>query len=149
MESYPLREGAAALTMWSQATAGAPSEALRTYDDMRRALRDELGMDPSPLLRDMHRRVLRADPALGPPSATAAVELPVTSVGRQGLSSGATRTSSVLPADLLPPDRALLLVQRTVLARPAEARRRYLRLVSEAPAATGVRLAPWEQALVR
>ena len=74
--AHPLRESAVALTMWAQAAAGRPSEALTTYDAMRGALRDELGADPSPLLREMHGRVLRADPALGPASPSVVVELP-------------------------------------------------------------------------
>ena len=82
VESDPLRESAAALTMWAQAAAGRPSEALRTYEDTRRALRDELGVNPSAVLREMHGRVVRADPALDPATAEAVVELPVTSVAR-------------------------------------------------------------------
>ncbi|MEU9719939.1 BTAD domain-containing putative transcriptional regulator [Streptomyces sp. NPDC047976] len=41
------------------ATAGAPT-ALATYDRHRRALRDDLGTDPGPALRALHRELLRA-----------------------------------------------------------------------------------------
>jgi predicted ATPase/DNA-binding SARP family transcriptional activator len=64
--SDPLRESTAALAMSAHVAAGRQADALRTYDEVRGALRDELGADPSPVLREMHGRVLRADPTLMP-----------------------------------------------------------------------------------
>ncbi|WP_329368074.1 tetratricopeptide repeat protein [Streptomyces sp. NBC_00669] len=39
-------------------------EALEVYERLRRTLADELGVDPSPPLQALHRRILVADPAL-------------------------------------------------------------------------------------
>ena len=44
------------------------ADALIAYDTLRRTLRDELGIDPSALLQDLHMRILRAE--LSPRPAT-------------------------------------------------------------------------------
>ncbi|MFC4329506.1 BTAD domain-containing putative transcriptional regulator [Streptomyces andamanensis] len=41
-------------------------ETLRVYERLRRTLADELGVDPAPPLRELHQRILTADP--GPDS---------------------------------------------------------------------------------
>ena len=56
---------------------------------------------------------------------------------------------AVLPFDQLSPERVILLVERVLLSPTAGARRSHLRRLTDAQAATGVRLAPWEAALVR
>jgi DNA-binding SARP family transcriptional activator len=48
--------------------SGRQAEALRSLDEMRRLLRDELGVDPSPPLRALQTRILDHDPALDPPA---------------------------------------------------------------------------------
>ena len=57
---------------------GRPSDALAAYDQLRHHLADELGVDPSPPLQQLHQQVLAHDPALAwnppsPPLAEAAV----------------------------------------------------------------------------
>jgi DNA-binding beta-propeller fold protein YncE len=47
---------------------GRQAEALEVYRDARRALRDELGIEPGPALRELERAILRQDPALGTPA---------------------------------------------------------------------------------
>jgi predicted ATPase len=44
--------------------AGRQSEALRSYKQMRELLLDELGVDPSPELRDLEQRILEQDDSL-------------------------------------------------------------------------------------
>jgi DNA-binding SARP family transcriptional activator len=44
--------------------AGRQADALRVLDDGRRRLRDELGVDPSPALRQLHNAILCHDPSL-------------------------------------------------------------------------------------
>lgn len=55
---HPLRERARGLLMTARYRAGRVSEALDAYHDYRTVLADELGLDPSPALRDLHRRLL-------------------------------------------------------------------------------------------
>ena len=43
---------------------GRQAEALEAYQDARRALVDELGIDPSPALQELERAILRHDPSL-------------------------------------------------------------------------------------
>lgn len=73
----PLREQARALLMTALYRAGRPSEALDRFEELRHALREELGLDPSPALHDLHRRILdhRVPGAAPPPHST--VEPPV------------------------------------------------------------------------
>ncbi|MDT7801581.1 MAG: hypothetical protein QOI78_5014 [Actinomycetota bacterium] len=44
-----------------EATTAGPAAALKHYEDYRRALRDELGSDPGPALRALHRELLLGD----------------------------------------------------------------------------------------
>src|SRR4029079_5829615 len=46
---------------------GRQAEALAAYQEARRALVDELGIEPGKPLRDLHQAVLNQDPALDPP----------------------------------------------------------------------------------
>jgi len=59
--AYPLRERLAGQLMTSLARAGRRADALVAYNSLRCALREELGIDPAPSLRDLHVKILRAD----------------------------------------------------------------------------------------
>ena len=48
--------------------AGRQAEALAAYRDLRRILDEELGVQPGPALRDLHRSILAADPSIAPTS---------------------------------------------------------------------------------
>ncbi|MCQ0009961.1 AfsR/SARP family transcriptional regulator [Actinomadura madurae] len=65
----PLREPVAALLMRALYASGQQAEALARYQDARRALGEELGVDPSPELEAVHLSVLRQDPSLLPDGA--------------------------------------------------------------------------------
>jgi predicted ATPase/DNA-binding SARP family transcriptional activator len=60
----PLRERPLALLIRARYAAGRQAEALSAYEAYRARLADELGVDPSPELRELHLAVLRADPSL-------------------------------------------------------------------------------------
>ncbi|MFE3170912.1 BTAD domain-containing putative transcriptional regulator [Amycolatopsis sp. NPDC059235] len=61
---HPLRERLRALQVRALYAAGRQSEALASYDELRRRLADELGLDPGSELAALHRSILAQDPAL-------------------------------------------------------------------------------------
>jgi DNA-binding SARP family transcriptional activator len=62
----PLHEGLQGLLMLSLYRSGRQAESLAVYQRMRRRLADELGVDPGGPLKQLHQRILRADPTLTP-----------------------------------------------------------------------------------
>jgi DNA-binding SARP family transcriptional activator/class 3 adenylate cyclase/tetratricopeptide (TPR) repeat protein len=64
VKEYPLRERLRALSMLALYRSGRQAEALAAYQEARRALVDELGIEPGKQLRDLHQAVLNQDPAL-------------------------------------------------------------------------------------
>jgi DNA-binding SARP family transcriptional activator/Tfp pilus assembly protein PilF len=69
--AHPHRERNWAQLMLALYRGGRPGEALAAYQEARRALRADLGVDPGRQLQDLHRRILAADPVLtdGDPAA--------------------------------------------------------------------------------
>ena len=63
---HPLRERLRAARMLALYRCGREPEALALYRETRRMLVDELGIEPSPALRELHEAILRQDPALAP-----------------------------------------------------------------------------------
>src|SRR5215204_1181370 len=61
---HPLRERLRRCLMTALYRSGRQAEALDAYQDARRALVDELGIDPSPALQELERAILRHDPSL-------------------------------------------------------------------------------------
>jgi DNA-binding SARP family transcriptional activator len=61
---HPLRERLRVYLMTALYRSGRQAEALDAYQDARRALVDELGIDPSPALQELERAILRQDPSL-------------------------------------------------------------------------------------
>jgi YVTN family beta-propeller protein len=64
VREHPLRERLRAQLMLALYRSGRQAEALAAYRDARRALRDELGLEPSAELRELERRILAQDEAL-------------------------------------------------------------------------------------
>lgn len=60
----PLRERLTAQLMLALYRSGRQVEALQAYQSLRSRLDDELGVLPSTEIRQLHRQILRADPAL-------------------------------------------------------------------------------------
>ncbi len=69
VEAEPLREAAVVLAMQAHAIAGDGAAALTTYDEYRRLLAAELGVDPSPEAADLYQELLRRLPS-GRPAAS-------------------------------------------------------------------------------
>jgi DNA-binding SARP family transcriptional activator len=78
---HPLREGLRAHLMLALYRSGRQAEALEAYQEARRALVEELGIEPDRSLRDLEKTILRQDPVLDFVSATEATR--GTFVGRE------------------------------------------------------------------
>ena len=61
----PFRESVVQRLMLAHHATGDPAAALGAYGEFRDRLAGELGLDPSPELVDLHRRILQRDPTLG------------------------------------------------------------------------------------
>ncbi|KWV31410.1 AfsR/SARP family transcriptional regulator [Micromonospora rifamycinica] len=66
---FPVRERLRHQFMLALYRSGRQAEALAAYREIDDLLREEHGIEPGEALRDLHRRILRADPALTPPAA--------------------------------------------------------------------------------
>jgi DNA-binding SARP family transcriptional activator len=64
--AHPFRERPRAQLMLALYRSGRQTEALTVYRDARRALVEELGIEPGPELRDLEQAILRQDSALTP-----------------------------------------------------------------------------------
>jgi basic membrane lipoprotein Med (substrate-binding protein (PBP1-ABC) superfamily)/DNA-binding SARP family transcriptional activator len=73
IDEDPLRERSRELQIVALYRAGRRPEALRAYEAFRALLADELGLEPSPALRQLQERVLVHDPGLGQPVVSATV----------------------------------------------------------------------------
>ena len=65
---HPLREPLHAQLMLALFRAGRQSEALEVFTTLRHTLIEDLGVEPSQLVRELHGRILRADPELAAPT---------------------------------------------------------------------------------
>lgn len=76
---HPLRERPRGQLMLALYRAGRQAEALRAYQDARRTLVDEVGIEPGSNLRELERAILAQDPSLdlaAPPDPAPAQPLP-------------------------------------------------------------------------
>ena len=64
LDRHPLREGLTGRRMMALYRAGRQSEALETFRNLRQRLDDELGIEPSSSIADLHGRILQHDPTL-------------------------------------------------------------------------------------
>ena len=74
VEEHPLREGLRRHLMLALYRSGRQAEALQVYHDARRVLVDELGIDPSRSLQQLHGSILRQDAELDVGRAAPAVQ---------------------------------------------------------------------------
>jgi DNA-binding SARP family transcriptional activator/pimeloyl-ACP methyl ester carboxylesterase len=78
---YPLREGLRRQHMLALYRSGRQAEALTAYQETRHALSHELGIEPSPALRQLERRMLQQDSSLERPARRDARSAERTSAG--------------------------------------------------------------------
>ena len=84
---HPFRERMAGQLMLGLYRSGRQADAIDVYESLRRALSDEMGIDPGPELQGLHLKILRADPSLADrpaPAGDAAPGLPVPGDGPGG-----------------------------------------------------------------
>ncbi|MEO3876203.1 BTAD domain-containing putative transcriptional regulator [Nonomuraea sp. B12E4] len=100
---HPTRERFSAQLMIALYRSGRQAEALRAFQRTRQALVDELGIEPSPELRDLHQVMLRGDsiPERGEPAVRAVrpavpAELPADLDAFTGRSAEVARLRAVL-----------------------------------------------------
>ncbi|MFI5066814.1 MAG: BTAD domain-containing putative transcriptional regulator, partial [Streptosporangiales bacterium] len=91
--AHPLQEQFHAQLMLSLYRSGRQADALAAYQDVRRILADDLGIDPGPGLRLLHQRILAADSELllaagGEPTAAAPVLLSPAAPGPRDPAAG-------------------------------------------------------------
>jgi DNA-binding SARP family transcriptional activator len=105
VSAHPMRERLREHLMLALYQLGRSSDALAVYQDARRTLATELGMDPGPSLRRLEQAVLRGDP-VGPVVSRAVVQVrgPISApaspgefIGRQAELSRLARLLDVAP----------------------------------------------------
>ncbi len=112
--AHPLREGLRMSLMLALYRSGRQSDALAVAASLRRTLADELGLDPSPAVVELERRILTQDPLLAPDQTGGAGDLrrpsPAPSGVRRSATGGGERTTE--RRALLPPHPVTSLVGR-------------------------------------
>ncbi|MER5626174.1 BTAD domain-containing putative transcriptional regulator [Streptosporangium sp. NPDC002544] len=103
---HPLRERLRAAHMRALYRSGRQTEALRSYEELRDHLADELGLTPGADLGALHRAILTQDPALDPPApptsaAGPATNLPTPLTPLIGRDHAATELRALLGANRL------------------------------------------------
>ena len=128
---HPLRERLRAARMLALYRCGREPEALALYRDSRRMLVDELGMEPSPALRELHDAILRQDPALTPaaaprPPPTTGSDAPerprrraTVAIAVLGLVGGVATVIALLVHSVAPPQAARVSANAVAVIDPA------------------------------
>jgi DNA-binding SARP family transcriptional activator len=112
---YPLRERMRALLMQALHRSGRRSEALEVYQDARRTLIGELGLEPGPQLRQAQQAVLADDEVAEPGSA------PSPGSASRSAAYGAASPPIVSGRSALPPDIADFTGRRKQVAQAVDA----------------------------
>lgn len=97
----PLREPRWEQLMLALYRAGRQAEALRAFQEARRVLGEELGVEPGAALRMLEQQVLHEDPALGGQEATPHHSLPATTTSFVGREADLQRIEGLLGAGRL------------------------------------------------
>jgi class 3 adenylate cyclase/tetratricopeptide (TPR) repeat protein len=107
---HPLRELLRGQLMLALYRSGRQAEALQAYQDARRALVEQLGIEPSPALRELERAVLRQDPALAAPPLVPTPPAPTAGVPEPAIPELAPDAAEPVPRGSEPPARKVVTV---------------------------------------
>ena len=134
----PLRERLRGQQMVALYRCGRQADALAAYQELRRTLDEELGIEPSKELRDLERRMLQQDPALhlsaaGEETAAAPARTPAASgaPAPAGLTAGIPASPGEAPPIFVGRKRELGLLEEA-LEQAAQGRRQLVCLTGEA-----------------
>jgi DNA-binding SARP family transcriptional activator/sugar lactone lactonase YvrE len=92
VRQHPLRERLQAQLMLALYRSGRQADALKRYQQARRYLVDQLGIEPGPALSELERAILAHDPALRPHARAVTLDR---AVARRGSRTGAIITAAV------------------------------------------------------
>jgi DNA-binding SARP family transcriptional activator len=102
---HPLREGLRARLMLALYRCGRQADALAAYQSTRQTLTDELGIEPSPPLRELEQAILRQDPTLelarAPAPQRSLLVIPLTETGVSALLAVAAPLARRPPKELV------------------------------------------------
>ncbi|MEV6609742.1 BTAD domain-containing putative transcriptional regulator [Kutzneria sp. NPDC051319] len=117
----PLRERFWAQLMLALYRSDRQAEALTIYHHVRRLLADELGVEPSTELRDLHQAILTSDPKLAPPTSAPSIsaQAPVFQMPARGGEFVGRETELARVKALLAPAELDLAVPVVTLSGPA------------------------------
>ncbi|MGC4746846.1 AfsR/SARP family transcriptional regulator [Micromonospora sp. DT201] len=105
--AHPLRERVRGQLMLALYRSGRQAEALECYRSARRALIDELGLEPSDSLQRLERSILSSDAALSVPPAGDVIEVGAPSIGKPGTDVTSTM---LMPVEAVQPVLAGVVV---------------------------------------
>ena len=115
--SHPFRERPRGQLMLALYRSGRQAEALEAYREARRALVEELGIEPSQALQELERAILRQEPALSPPVGRAE---PAVSAPSRTDTFAAERAILVAPLDGAAAGALVALAERLCRRPPRE-----------------------------
>jgi predicted ATPase/DNA-binding SARP family transcriptional activator len=118
MGRHPLRERLRGLLMLALYRSGGQARALECYEQGRRLLADELGVDPGPQLRQLHGQILRADTGLLAPQPSKQVAR--NQAGEHDAPPTARSPAAVVPRQLQDSVRWLPTLTDSFVGRSAE-----------------------------